>query len=756
MTKIRELVSSLSSAQQELFRKRQVILSFEGFIEQLSQTPRPLIRNSCHYIFDSILHFGVRDLDPELALEKVRYKLFDKREGRCGPIVGGEQVQAELVRILNSFVKQGFSNKLVLMHGPNGSAKSSTMEMIQRGMESYSMTDEGAVYTFNWIFPVDRGSAPAMKGESGPIGFGDRSGRHDISKHQSWALLDETQIASKIPSEFRENPMYLIPMPQREAWLREWIGKAEGKRPEDVDLPGHILGPGLSKRNQQILENLLAGYDGDLSKVFRHVQVQRFFYSRQYRVGISTVEPQMSIDAVEKQLTMDSNFANIPAVLHNIRLHEAFGQLVEANRGCLEFSDMLKRPLEAFKYLLTTVENGTVNLSTSMAHLDLVFFGTTNEQHLDAFKTVPGFTSFRERFELVTVPYLIVPSLEEKIYERDADVLSKMGKVAPHAIRSLCVWAVMTRLKKPDPEHYETKYRPLVARLGPRDKVNLIEGRPLSEVFNAKEVAILRDLRAQILRESEGTVVYEGRFGASPREVRAILYRAAHNVDHLTLTPMAIFDELKNLCRDRSVYEFLQFEPRGKYHDALQFIKDIENDFVENFEREILQSMSLVEEHEYDQLIRRYIENVVAEVKKERIINPTTGEREAPNQKLMEEIEKLLGVTTSAQKHREELIGRVAAFSLENPNSEVNIQVIFSDLYEKIQKHYYEEKKKSIDEIFHAVIMLENEKEGDLDGKVKRAAIQTLENLDVRFGYDKTSAIACLKFYLTQSKAAKK
>ena len=118
---------------------------------------------------------------------------------------------------------------------------------------------------------------------------------------------------------------------------------------------------------------MLAAYDGEIEKVFRHIQVERFFYSRQYRIGISTVEPQMSMDAQEKQLTMDKNIVNLPAVLHNIRFTESVGELVEANRGILEFSDLLKRPLEAFKYLLTTVERATLDCPLQRRILTLFF-----------------------------------------------------------------------------------------------------------------------------------------------------------------------------------------------------------------------------------------------------------------------------------------------------------------------------------------------------------------------------------------------
>ncbi len=327
------------------------------------------------------------------------------------------------------------SDKLILLHGPNGSAKSSTVEALARGLHLYSQLEEGAVYTFNWIFPTDRSSTPQGGAEATSIGFG-ASRQENGSSAESYALLDESKISCKITSEFRDNPLYLLPLPQREELLRRWMAKSQNKDEADVHLPSHILMAGLSKKNQLIFENLLAAYNGDLSKTLRHVQVERFFYSKQYRVGVATVEPQLAIDAREQQLTMDKNLSNLPSILQNIRFHEASGPLVEANRGLLEYSDMLKRPVDAYKYLLSTVEKSSLTLPSSTAHLDIVFFATTNDKHFDAFKALPDFPSFRSRFELVTVPYLLRASLEEQIYCRDLDIIRNPRKLLPMFCRA--------------------------------------------------------------------------------------------------------------------------------------------------------------------------------------------------------------------------------------------------------------------------------------------------------------------------------
>lgn len=748
MDNSQNLILSLSKDHQALFQKRQAILTFQGFVDRVRKNPRQLIRNAAQYLCDTFDHFGHRKIGLETS-SVVRFKMFDNGCARVGPIIGGEHTQTELYKVLKSFVRQGYSNKLILLHGPNGSAKSSTIETIGESMQRYSETDAGAVYRFNWIFPTEKVASTRMKGETGPIGFGATS---DNPKGQeSYALLDDTLIASRIPCEFKDNPVYLIPMPQRETWLRQWIGEAEGVRPEDVELPPYVLLPGLSKRNQLILENLMVAYEGDFSKVMRHVQVERFYYSNQYRVGISTVEPQMSIDAQERQLTMDKNIQNLPAILHNIRFHEAFGELVEANRGFLEFSDMLKRPIEAFKYLLNTVERSTVSLPSATVNLDIVFFGTTNDKHLDAFKGIPDFSSFRGRFELIAAPYLLRPSQEAQIYAADIKAIGKIKKVCPHTVDLLCLWSVMTRLKQPDPDYYESEHRTLVSRLDPRTKVRLYEGESLRPTFNASEESILKSLTEKICGESQDVVFYEGRFGASPREVRMLLHHATQTPTFETLVPMAIFDELERMIKDRTVFEFLQFEPRGKYHDVALFLKTIKDEFLEIFANEVTVSMTLVDKEQYQSLLSRYVEHVVASLKKERIYNTTTGSYEDPSEVLMSDIEKIIGIDEAPQKHRENLLGRVAAYRIENPKSKIDVGRIFEDYLKKIQDHYYSEKEKVVQSNYRTMVMLGTDEEKTMKDPDIKLAKETYAELERRYGYDEVSARACLKFLMANS-----
>jgi serine protein kinase len=754
MSETGSVIKNISAQQQQEYQEQKVILSFNEFLDIVRESPEPLIRNSSSYLLDTFEYFGMESLIFNEKVSVRKFKLFEHGSIRNGPIIGGEWVQDELYNILRSFARQGRSNKLILLHGPNGSAKSCTLETIGDAMANYSATNEGAVYRFNWIFPSDKDMTIKSSGEPGPIGFGGHNSDYEHSD-ESFAHYDEGKISCKIHSEYKDNPLFLIPMPHRETLLRKWIGQKRGISPDEVDIPIHFKIPGLSKRNQLIFENILAGYDGDLTKVFRHVQIERFFYSAQYRVGIASVEPRMSIDAVEQQLTMDRNIANLPSILSNIRFHEAFGPLIDANRGILEFSDMLKRPVESFKYLLTTIEKNILDLPSSTANLDLVFFGTTNEQHLDAFKTMPDFSSFRSRFHLLTVPYLLRPSLEMNIYSKDIETIQKNTPIAPHTLSTLCTWAVMTRLKQPDPEHYPTNKRALISRLEPEDKIRLYEAKQLRSAFKSDEDGTLSDMRWEILSESKGTLVYEGRFGASPREVKQILYHAAQIQGHKTLTPVSIFEELEQLVKDRTIYEFLQFESRGKYHDASGFINIVKEEFARVFERELTASMSLVAEEQYDVLLKRYIDNAVAFVKKEQLYNDSTSSYEPPNESLMRDVEKIIGINISAVRHRELLLSKVAAYKLENKERKIELGDVFADYLKKIYAHYHREHDSVVKQNTQNMLMLSTESKDNLASEELIKAQEIFRELENRFNYDYDSALTCLKFLVNWRKSLK-
>lgn len=736
-------IGALNAKLSKDFRDRNTILSFFEYLKLVEENPVRTLRNSAEYLVDCFDFFGTTE-DKQNQESIKKFKLFEHPTLRC-PVVGNETSKSEIYRNIQAFKRQGYTNKIIFLKGPNGSSKTSTIESISNAMQMYSESNEGAVYRFNWIFPVDKGLVPrSISGDPTPIGF-TSSSKIDQKEATTYAKLDESQISAKLSSEFKENPIFLIPMPYRQTLIESFLQKFKLK-PDCVS--PQIFQSGLSKRNQLIFETLLNAYEGNIEKVLRHVQVERFFYSRQYRVGISVVEPQMSMDAHEKLLTMDRNIANLPPVLHNIRFTETSGELVEANRGILEFSDILKRPLEAFKYLLTTVEKGTLGLPSGVQNLDVVFFATANEKHVDAFKQSPDFSSFRGRIEFITVPYQLKLADECKIYAKDIELIKKTKPICPHTLDVMSLWSVMTRLKQPDLDSYQGELKSLMSRLEPLAKTFLYNGDRMDAWYSASDQIVLNEHVGRIKAESIGTQVYEGRFGASPRELKSILYRLAESDDVVTITPVGVFDEIMRILRDSSNYDYLQIEPRNKYHDAGYFLELVASHFCELFKRDLVASMKLVEDNQFEHLLSRYIEHAVAFVKKDKILNPKTEARETPSEALMSEIETILGISGDASRFRESLLTRIASFRIEHKDKKYSVEHVFNDHLTRIKDHYFELHAKEIEETLKGIVANHSKSQDQLKDSTKAIVDSTTKTLIEKYSYDLYSIGECAKFVL--------
>lgn len=737
------ILSSVCEAVKREFKEQKYILSYREFLDIFSKNPRKLVRNSAQYMCDMFCYFGVSNGSSDVNASQRSFHLFKQSQGKHKPpIIGQEEAHLSIYRVLEQFVRQGKIDKLILLHGPNGSGKSSTTAAIASALEEYSKTEEGAVYRFNWIFPTDKigyeGLGEASFGKH--IGF---EGSPTKSRgNESFAHLEDEEIMCKVVGEMKENPIFILPEKERD----EIFQKVCVKNGLETEVSTYLKEGALSFKNKKIFDSLLVAYKGDLEKVLRHVQVERFFYSGRYRVGIACVEPQMAIDAQDRQLNIERNIQNLPPVLQNIRLFEPQGELIDANRGFIEFSDLLKRPLEAFKYLITTIEKMSINLTSGMTDLDLIMMASTNEKHLDAFKNTADWPSFKGRFELVRVPYLLSVVKESEIYKEDIKIIEKSRPVGPHALTLLATWAVLTRLRQPDPDFYGASLRPLIAKLDPYDKLALYDGRDPSPIFSDIEKSTLKKNVEDIFKESQTSAAYEGRFGASPREMKMLFYFASQNSQHDCVSALALFDEIEKLTRDRSVYDYLQFEPRGHYHDFKEFLKYIKAQYAREFHKEFLSALHFYEEEQYVRAIQKYMKHVTSFLNKEKIQNEITGRHEEANESFMDELEALMGITGSKREARERLVSKLASWRLENPSGVLDFSKVFGQELAEISRQIYLNKETEIKKIKSGMIMFGSEDYQKLPRELYDVCERTFENLEKKHRYTKKNAWASLSF----------
>lgn len=723
-------LENIAEGIQRGFQEERRVLAFEEYLELFETDPVRYTRDASRYLRDMFDYYGQVEVEHPWG-KQARFRLFDlpfldRAEALRECLVGQEPVQHELYRVLNNFAREGRPNRVVLLHGPNGSAKSTAAACIMRALEHYSSTDQGALYRFHWVFPNQN----ILRGT---IGFGGRHGRG--KEGQSYAQLDEDQIDARLLVEVRDHPLFLIPQSERRALLERLYREHGATEPP----PDWMLRGNLSHKSRQVFEALLANYGGSLKEVLRHVQVERYFISRRYRVGAVTLGPQLSIDAGERQITADRSLGSLPSSLQAITMFEAFGELVDAAGGVLEFSDLLKRPLDAFKYLQITAETGEVSLRSQNVQVNCVFLASGNEVHLSAFREHPEFESFRGRLELTRVPYLRSWLDEENIY--DFQIVPQLRRhVAPHATQMAAMFAVLTRMRRPNADRYDKPLRAIVTELTAFEKLDLYAQSITPARLDAESAKLLKAAIGDIYTESDAYPIYEGSIGASPREMRAVLLDAAQSTKYGYLSPFAVLEELDRLCERVSEYAWLQEERLpGGYHDHVLFRERIRDRLMDSLEDEFRVASGLVDETRYNELFDRYIMHVSYWVKGEKVRNPMTEQYEDPDERLMREVEALMGTPDKPEQLRHSLINAVAAWAIDHPGEPVDNEQVFASQLRRLRDSVFAERRTHVARLCRDIWVLVREEGTGLSDAQREAARAAIGEMCSRFGYEEMS-----------------
>lgn len=668
---------------QNRFQQNESLKTFQQLIADTAKDPHKYCRNSAQYLKDVFEHYGhynVTDINGETVR---RWRLFDL----FFPVNGHEAAQNQIYNYIKSFADNR-NNKVILLHGPNGSAKTSLVASIMGAFEDYSNKPEGAAFSFNWIF------SDAADHEVG-LGFNaERTVNYDT---ESLALVAPEEVTFKLPCPMKDNPLLLIPAKEREQFLTS-LGL---KKP-----PHHLLKSELCQKCNEIYSQLMIAYKGDWKRIIRHIQVERFTFSKRFRKGLISIDPRETPDAGSRPLNLEQSY-RIPRVLAMTSIFEPFGDLIDANRGIVEYSEFFKRHIEDNKYLLTTAEWGIINLKSFTGYLDCVLFATCNEKNLSAFKINLDWPSFNGRFAYVRVPYLLRTSQEllscQKIIREHAHAIH----VAPHTDEVFAQWAISTRLRKS--EHV------LGAKLTHIQKAALYDRQVAPSSWPMKDQQTLikdlskiaseyEDSRSRMLGKGVDDASYEGRSGASFRDMENILISAVYKKDYLS--PLGVFSAIEETMKHTSVYEFLRLHQGNdgdttyeKGHlDPKTILRDAKLYYYELVKKDIRAASGLIAETEYNKLFERYIIHVKAWTRDEKVQNTQTGLWEAPDERLMSKLENKLGIKPdSAKDHRKDMFNKIASWAIKHDVSNgIPYEKLFADFLDTLRKSSDNEQKSQI------------------------------------------------------------
>jgi predicted Ser/Thr protein kinase len=221
------------------------------------------------------------------------------------------------------------------------------------------------------------------------------------------------------------------------------------------------------------------------------------------------------------------------------------------------------------------------------------------------------------------------------------------------------------------------------------------------------------------------------------------------------VSPLAIFDEMEELVKNVTVYEFLKQEPLpGGYHENRKFIYAVRDRYLDLVDDEVRSSMGLVEEREYAKLFERYVSHVTYWTRKEKVRNPVTGRMDDPDEEMMSEVEKTLGIGAKRDDFRQDVISRIGAWSIDHPSQKPAYSEIFPKHFQLLRESYFEQRKKIVKKTNQDLLIMLTDGPEKLEPQARARAESTLASLREKYGYCEKCAKEAVSFLMRKRYAA--
>jgi serine protein kinase len=376
-------------------------------------------------------------------------------------------------------------------------------------------------------------------------------------------------------------------------------------------------------------------YDGKIEDV----EICRVSLSEKKRVGIGTFSPSDPKSQDISELTGSIDLATIGeyGVESDPRAYRFDGELNVANRGVMEFVEMLKCDEKFLYNLLTLSQEQSIKTGRfAMIYADEVIVSHTNEHEYQAFIANKKSEALHDRIILIRVPYNLRVSDEIKIYEKLIGQSNLQGvHVAPNTLRVASMFAVLSRLE-PSKK----------SGMSLMKKLKLYDGEDVDE-FGQNDV-----------RELQDETTREGMDGISPRFVINALSTALVR-DHTTcINPI---DAL------RAMRDGLEHHPgldRDRRDELLNLIAETRREYDELAKKEVQRAFVYSFEQSAKTLLDNYLDNVEAFCNKTKLRDPITEDEVEPDEQLMRSVEEQIGVSENAKKaFREEILIRLSSMA---------------------------------------------------------------------------------------------
>ena len=242
---------------------------------------------------------------------------------------------------------------------------------------------------------------------------------------------------------------------------------------------------------------------------------------------------------------------------------------------------------------------------------------------------------------------------------------------------------------------------------------------------------------------------YEGRRGASAREIQAVLNDAALDEQFRCLSPLAI---IQGDPRDDRRPERLRLSaPRGgrglRRHRAPDRRRR-EASIAAGSQDEVQDAAALVEEKEYERLFEDYFVHVKAFDSNEKVKHRQTGAYESPNEELMNEVEQVIAIKEKPAVWRKSLIFRIAGWAIEHPRQPIAYQELFRDIFRALKAAFYKKRESSVAQIEEHILRFGTEDWPSVPRALQKQVIRALARMKVKYGYCEMCAKEVLSYVL--------
>lgn len=417
-----------------------------------------------------------------------------------------------------------------------------------------------------------------------------------------------------------EEPLHLIPQELR----------PEIEKELDVRIEGNLC-PSCQMR-------LATEYGG----IIENVQVERVFISEDNRVGIGTFSPSDPKSQDIADLTGSIDFSTITEFgsESDPRAYRFDGELNKANRGLMEFQEMLKCDEKFLWNLLSLTQEGNFKAGRfALISADELIIAHTNESEYKAFISNKKNEALQSRMIVMPIPYNLKVSEEEKIYAKlIAQSDMRHIHIAPHALKAAAIFSILTRLK-------ETK----------KQGMDLVKK---MRMYDGEEVEGFKEAD---LKEMQNEFIEEGMSGIDPRYVINRISSALIKGDMQCINALDVLRALKDgLDQHPSITK----DERERY---LNFISIARKEYDTLAKKEIQKAFVYSFEESARTLFENYLDNIEAYCNWLKIKDPLTGEEMDPDERLMRSIEEQIGISENAKKaFREEILIRISTYSRKN------------------------------------------------------------------------------------------